>query len=124
MANAIEIRQRLLDWLDERISLREFEDWFVPSTWSAHRENDPEAESLADEIEMNLSEYSGGEQSLEQLKGSLRELVNSVRPFAVSFRFEIPQPPREITLSDPPERIGPKSEFGADLDESHFVAYG
>ena len=83
MANAIEIRQRLLEWLDGSISLRQFEDWFVPATWNAHRENDPDAESLADEIEMNLSEYSGGQQNLEQLRGALRELANTVRPFAL-----------------------------------------
>jgi hypothetical protein len=81
MANAIEIRQRLLEWLDGSISLRQFEDWFVPATWNAHRENNPEAESLADEIEINLSEYSGGQQNIEQLRGALRELANTVRPF-------------------------------------------
>ena len=81
MANAIEIRRRLLNWLEGRTSLQQFEDWLVLSTWDVHRENDPEAEHLVDDIEMNLSEYSGGQQSIQQLRLALHELARDTRPF-------------------------------------------
>ena len=79
MANASEIRTHLADWLDGKFSLAEFEDWFVPETWNVHKSNDPEAESLADEIELRLSEYSGGHLRAEQLREELKELANSNR---------------------------------------------
>ena len=85
MASAIEIRERLRNWLDGEISLHQFEDWFVPSTWNVHREYDREVESLVDEIELNLSEYSGGHSTIGQLRQTLQELAHYVRPYVVVY---------------------------------------
>src|SRR5438128_2351866 len=82
MPDALQIRSRLADWIDGRSSLSEFEDWFVPETWNIHKASDAEAEDLTDEIELSLSEYSGGHLTLEQLKESLRERVLVGYPFA------------------------------------------
>jgi hypothetical protein len=68
MVNASQVRERLADWLDGRISLSEFEGWLVPATWNIHKANDAEAESLVDEIELRLSEYSGGHMAAKQLR--------------------------------------------------------
>lgn len=80
MPDALKIRSRLADWIDGKIPLSEFEDWFVPETWNIHKANDPEAEDLADEIELSLSEYSGGYLTLEQLKESLKGVAFVARP--------------------------------------------
>ncbi len=83
MISATQIRNRLGDWLNGEIFLREFEEWFVPATWDSHKANDTEAESLADEIELNLSEYTDRTITYQELKDRLRsELVNTSHPFA------------------------------------------
>jgi hypothetical protein len=56
----------------------------VPETWNIHKANDPEAEALADEIELSLSEYSGGYLSLGQLKENLKELAHIATPIVRS----------------------------------------
>jgi len=75
MVNASKIRERVAEMLFGDISLEQFEDWFVPATWDAHKSGDPEAESLADEIEINLSEYTSGQLSPEQLRSRLAGAV-------------------------------------------------
>jgi hypothetical protein len=75
MVKASEIRENVGRLLFGDISLEQFEDWFVPATWDAHKAGDPEAESLADDIEMNLSEYTGGQLSEEQLRARLAGAV-------------------------------------------------
>lgn len=77
MVNAFEIRQRLAEYLQGIISLRQFEDWFVPATWDIHKSNDPESEALTDEIESNLSEYTGGQLSRHDLEKALSDLAQA-----------------------------------------------
>jgi len=88
MVSASEIRERVAKALFGEASLEEFEDWFVPATWDAHKAGDPEAENLTDEIEMNLSEYTGGQLSLEQLRS---RLAGAVFPRAAN-RYGDPSP--------------------------------
>jgi hypothetical protein len=78
MVSVHQIRLRLADWINGEISLAEFEDWFVPETWDIHKLGDKEAEDLVDEIELNLSEYSGGYLSKEELQASLKRLVSPI----------------------------------------------
>lgn len=93
MVSAFEIRSRLADWLDGRISFREFEDWFVPSTWDIHLGGDPVAQSLVADIDLEIAEYTGGYKSLA-------EMANAVRPFVVGTEV-VPKSSSEIS------RIGP-----------------
>lgn len=76
MINALQIRQKLFDWLDGRISLRQFEAWFVPATWDAHQSN-AETKALVDDIELNLFEYSDGHMTQDDLRLALLTLVQS-----------------------------------------------
>jgi hypothetical protein len=78
--NAFQIRSRLAEWINGGISLSEFEDWFVPETWNIHKANDPEAEALTDEIELSLSEHSGGYLSLDRLKENIKGLAHIATP--------------------------------------------
>jgi hypothetical protein len=71
MVSTSEIREQLDRYLFGDISLREFEDWFVPATWDAHKAKDPEVDNLADEIEMALSEYTDGQLSSDVLRSRL-----------------------------------------------------
>jgi hypothetical protein len=80
MVIASEIRSRLADWLAGNRSLDEFEDWFVPATWDAHKAGDSEAEALTDEIEIRLSEFTDGVLSLEDLRRELSALASSHHP--------------------------------------------
>jgi hypothetical protein len=84
MPEAIQIRSRLSDWIEGRISLAEFEDWFVPATWNIHKGNDAAAEDLTDSIELSLSEYSGGYLTLEELREKLKGPVLAEREGARS----------------------------------------
>lgn len=81
MPDAVQIRLKLSDWIEGRISLTEFEDWFVPATWNIHQDNDAEAEGLTDLIELSLSEYSGGYLTVHELKERLKESALVAAPF-------------------------------------------
>jgi hypothetical protein len=56
MATATEIQNHLAQWIDGKISLREFEDWFVPATWNIHLAGDQEAERVSDHPKTYFSE--------------------------------------------------------------------
>jgi len=75
VVSATDIREQLVRLLRAEISVQQFEDWLVPATWDAHKSSDREAEDLADEVELNLSEYSGGDLSRAELVGRLSALV-------------------------------------------------
>jgi hypothetical protein len=75
MPNAHQIRERLADWINGKTSLIEFEDWFIPATWNIHQSGDKDAENMVDEIELNLSEYSGGYISQIELRDAMRSLL-------------------------------------------------
>jgi hypothetical protein len=79
MVSPTEIRQQLSRWIGGEISLREFEDWFVPATWDAHSAEDKEVEAIADEIELNLSEFSDGVLSEQELRAELARIADPFR---------------------------------------------
>jgi len=83
MVDVYQIRLHLNAWINGKISLSEFEDWFVPETWDVHKSGDKKAEDLVDEIELNLSEYSGGYLSKEQLLEAMKSLLPKPFPIVV-----------------------------------------
>jgi hypothetical protein len=94
MINPFEIRDWVAKLLFGGVSFEEFEDWFVPATWDAHKAGHTEAESLTDEIEMDLSEYTIGQLSPEQLRS---RLAGAVFPSAGDrFWYSIPPPDSSI----------------------------
>lgn len=82
MVTVFHIRDRLSQWFDGKISLRQFEDWFVPATWDAHASGNARLEALVDEIELNLSEYTDRVIDLDQLR---KELAKAIAPFGRSW---------------------------------------
>ena len=70
---AAEIRQKVRDLVDGRVSLREFQAWFLPATWELN-EAEPVAEDLAAEIELRLAEFSNGHWTESELVARLAGL--------------------------------------------------
>ncbi len=69
-----EIRAWLARYLAAEISLRAFEEWFIPLTWVRAPGEDRACDDLANEIELRLAEFTSGhwtEQELRELLGTL-----------------------------------------------------
>ena len=76
--NELEIRRWLTRYLSGEISLREFEDWFVPVSWDVEKTENNFAIELAHTIELRLAEFSSGHRSEDDLQSSLRPLVQTL----------------------------------------------
>jgi len=74
MASASEIHGKLAGYLSGNITLEDFEDWFVPSSWNSREADDLEAWTLLSSIELRLSEYSSGHLTEEELRKELESL--------------------------------------------------
>jgi hypothetical protein len=75
----IEIRNKLASYLVDEISLEEFEDWFVPSSWNVVNSPNRIAIDLVYEIELLLAEFHNECWNEDELRGYLRPLVNDYR---------------------------------------------
>jgi len=75
----IEIRDKLASYLVGEISLRDFEDWFVPVSWNVIHSGNQVAVNLVYEIELWIAEFSDGFWSEDELKDQLRPLVENYR---------------------------------------------
>lgn len=57
------------------ISLDDFEDWLVRSSWNMHLDSPSEAQELVWRIELNLAEHSSGHLDETELRAELKDLV-------------------------------------------------
>jgi hypothetical protein len=71
------LRKKLASYLLGKISLEDFEDWFVSASWNVSQSKNHVAINLVYEIELWLSEYSDGFRSENELKLLLRPLVEN-----------------------------------------------
>ena len=62
------IRERLADYLADRLSLREFEDWFYAKTWDIDDADNQTLTNLVYEIKLRLAEYSHGDWTEAELR--------------------------------------------------------
>jgi hypothetical protein len=69
------VRQKLIEYVASRISLQEFQRWFVPATWDVHLSGEQGAIDLAYRIELRLAEYTSGHLPENQLRSELGELL-------------------------------------------------
>jgi hypothetical protein len=99
MVSSSQIKEQLARFLDNQISLDEFEDWFVQNTWNIHLSGSVSAESLTFAVEESLSEYSSqhiGEpilrQELSLILGAENKVLNIVDSpqIVYSFRYSSP----------------------------------
>jgi hypothetical protein len=77
-----EILRQLRSYLDGRLELHQFEDWFVPVLWRDL--GDDAARDLAAEIHILIAEYSRGDRSECSLREELHALSRPLAPNAVS----------------------------------------
>jgi hypothetical protein len=70
----LEIRERLADYLDDRISLGEFEEWFIPETWDVEHDGTDAARDLTLSVMRRLVKYSNGNMSESDLRRDLGTL--------------------------------------------------
>jgi hypothetical protein len=80
----LEIRQRLAEFLADRLSLDEFEDWLVQESWNVQLSGDGAAERMVYAIELRLAEHSSGHLSVEDLR---RQLVPFLQRYSVLVSF-------------------------------------
>ena len=69
------IREHLMQYVEGRISLREFDSWFVRATADVDRTGPPEAIDLTYEIFGRLAEYSNGDWTKADLNDLLRQIA-------------------------------------------------
>jgi hypothetical protein len=72
------VHRHLESYLAGNISLAEFTDWLVGTTWNIEQAADPEAVQLAYAIELALAEHSSGLLSLDELRDELRTISQHV----------------------------------------------
>ena len=58
MVELNEIREKLANCLSHKLSLSDFEDWFVQNSWNVHQSNKVDLRDLVHAIELRLSEFS------------------------------------------------------------------
>jgi len=69
------IRERLADYLADRLSLREFEDWFYAETWDIDDADNQTLTHLVYEIKLRLAEYSNGDWTEAELRSMLLSIL-------------------------------------------------
>lgn len=71
-----ELTHKLSRYVRDEITLQTFHSWFAPVLWKIETSGEPDAEELAYDLTLRLSEYSHGQWSEPQLKTILRDLVH------------------------------------------------
>lgn len=72
----LEIRQKLINYLLNVISLSQFQEWFVPNTWDIHQSGEQGAIALTSDIELRLSEYSSGHLPEARMRREFSQLLS------------------------------------------------
>jgi hypothetical protein len=75
MVSSSQIREKLADFLERRIDLNDFEDWFIQSTWNVHQSGSLAAENLTFAVEESLSEYSSSHINDTELRQEFANLI-------------------------------------------------
>ena len=79
MLTQAEVRHQLAAFLQNRLSLDDFEDWLADRSWNMHLDSPPAAQELVASIELPLFEYSSGHRDLDSLRVEIRKLLDQIR---------------------------------------------
>ncbi len=74
----LELRRKLIQYLLGNMSLREFQQWFVPTTWDIHLSTEPGAIDLTYKIDLRLAEYTSGHLPENQLRREFGDFSSRV----------------------------------------------
>ena len=94
----LEVRDRLAAYVADKISLGEFLDWFLPTTWNVHQPDDLSLMDLIGEIELYWAEYTNGHRSDQELRDMFKPLGG---------RFAMCSPQTELEYGMSNRNIGP-----------------
>jgi len=78
----VQILERLAQYLAGRLSIQEFEDWFVPSSWDVRQSGTTQDADLVYRVELFLAEFSNDDWTEEELKSKFRSLTEALKPVA------------------------------------------
>lgn len=70
----LELRERLIGYLDGREPLDEFKHWLIGATWDIDSSGDPAAIALVYEIKLALAVHSSGYVSEDRVRRELASL--------------------------------------------------
>jgi len=73
-----QIYKKIADYILEKMTLKELEDWLIPATWDLHQETDRQAVDLANEVVLLLMEYSNEHRTESEIREILREKVTHI----------------------------------------------
>ena len=80
MINVPDIRDQVVRYLQNQMTLADLNDWLTQRSWNMHLDSPLDAQRLAADVELLLAEYNLGHRSLEQLQDALNDLVRSSWP--------------------------------------------
>lgn len=110
-----EIRQKISEYLSEALSLRQFQEWFVPATWDIHQAGIQEEVLLTGKVELWLAELTSGHLTEDELKYEMRRFLNE--PIMIITGSSTQTISRQIIFGTPTIT----SQFVATLDEVEHV---
>ena len=84
----LEVRERLAQYLDGKITLEEFEAWFLSETWDTEQDGDAR---LISSVRHRLGEFSSGDWTEGELRVLLRPLIGTYMVFLGSPRLQTQQ---------------------------------
>jgi hypothetical protein len=70
-----EIISKLCKYIDGVITIKEFSDWFVPTTWALHIHDSTYSSKLVYSIKMHFAAYGSGHYTKEELRERLIDLI-------------------------------------------------
>ena len=77
---AVDIRERVIAFLAGELTLPQFQEWLVATTWDIERHGDPTATDVTYEIKLALAEHSRGDISSSDLHDRMSEAVKTAVP--------------------------------------------
>ena len=75
MLSELQLREQLVNFLANKSSLDEFEDWFVQNSWNMHKDSDLAAQRLAYAVELRLAEHDAEHLPADDFRRELAELL-------------------------------------------------
>jgi hypothetical protein len=88
----VEIKLWLDRYLRREIILREFQRWFVPSTWNIDETENRVARDIAAYIDLKLAEFSNRHWTEDELREQLGQILeNQTYEIEINFKLTKPQ---------------------------------
>lgn len=100
MSLGSDVRRRIFEYLEGRLSERNFRDWFVARTWNQLDCATADEQALCGEVELRFAEYSNGHLSEAELRDYLERAASfsgpAARPWQQGGIRDWPRVPREL----------------------------